>query len=183
MHDGADSGAAAHLDAANPSGDPRRGLVAAWLGWWVVLAALYLLLADNTVLPELVTGAVITTIGATGAVLVRGQRGRLLRPRARWLLGAWRPLLGLFADVVPLLRVLVTHGILRRPAPSGLVELPYERTSDDADDAAHRAFTQALGSFAPNTIVVDIDEERRLLVAHQVELGDDAKTSARPLRP
>ena len=175
-------GAAAHLDPANASGDPRRGLAAAWLGWWVVLAALYLLLADNTVLPELITGAVVTTIGATGAVLVRSQRNVLLRPRARWLLLAWRPLLSLFTDLVPLLRVLVTQGILRRPAPSGLVELPYEHTGDDPEAAAHRAFTEALGSLAPNTVVVDIDEERGVLLAHQLRLGDDAGTSARPLR-
>jgi hypothetical protein len=30
----------------------------AWLAWWMLLAALYLLLADTTAVPELVTGAV-----------------------------------------------------------------------------------------------------------------------------
>ena len=182
MQDGADTGSAAPLDGASASGDPRRGLAAAWLGWWVVLAALYLLLADNTVLPELITGAVVTTVGATGAVLVRSQRRMLLRPRARWLIEAWRPLLGLFTDLVPLLQVLVTHGILRRPAPSGVVEFPYAHTGDDPTAAAHRAFTQALGSLAPNTVVVDIDQERGLLLAHQLRRGDDVATSARPLR-
>jgi multisubunit Na+/H+ antiporter MnhE subunit len=183
MQDGADTGAAAHGGAGSASGDRRRGLAVAWLAWWVVLAALYLLLVDNTVLPELITGAVVAAVGATGAVLVRGQRRILLRPQPRWLLDAWRPLLGLLTDLVPLARVLVTRGILRRPAPSGLVELPYAHTGDDPTAAAHRAFTQALGSLAPNTLVVDIDEERGVLLAHQLERGDDAATSARPLRP
>jgi len=183
MRDGADTGAGARAGAASASGDPRRGLAAAWLGWWVVLAALYLLLADNTVLPELITGAVIAAIGATGAVLVRGQRRMLLRPRGRWLLRAWRPLLGLVTDLVPLTRVLVTRGVLRRTAPGGLVELPYAHTGDDPTGAAHRALTQVLGSLAPNTVVVDIDEERGVLLAHQLERGDDAATSARPLGP
>lgn len=167
----------------NRAGDPRRGSVAAWLGWWVALAALYLLLVDKIDVPEAVTGAVIASTGATGAVLVRRQRRALLRPRARWLLDAWRPLLGLFTDVWPLLRVLVSHGVLRRPAPSGYVEVPYGHVGDDATAGAHRAFTEALGSLGPNTIVVDIDEERRLLLAHQLRRGDDAARSARPLRP
>lgn len=177
MSDGAATG------IVNRSGDPRRGVVLAWLGWWVACAALYLLLIDKIDVPEAITGAVIASVGATGAVLVRTQRRRLLRPRARWLLDAWRPLLGVFIDIWPLLRVLVTHGVLRRPAPSGYVEMPYGHVTDDATAAAHGALTQALGSLGPNTFVVEIDEERRMLVAHQLKLGDDAETSARPLRP
>jgi multisubunit Na+/H+ antiporter MnhE subunit len=164
-------------------GDPRRGVAVAWLAWWVVLAALYLLLVDTTLLPELVAGAVIAAVGATGAVLVRGQRHLLLRPRARWLRGTWRPLAGLVTDLVPLARVLVTHGVLRRPSPSRLVEVPYDHTADDPEDAAHRALTQALGSLAPNTVVVDIDDERGVLLAHQLGPREDAARAATPLGP
>jgi multisubunit Na+/H+ antiporter MnhE subunit len=130
-----------------------------------------------------VAGAVIAAVGATGAVLVRRQRRLLLRPRAAWLGAAWRPLLRLFTDLVPLVRVLVTRGILRRPAPGRLVEVPYAHHGDDGDDAAHRAFTQALGSLAPNTIVVEIDPDRGVLVAHQLQPADDAASAATPLGP
>lgn len=164
-------------------GDPRRGVAVAWLVWWVALAALYLLLIDTTLLPELVTGAVVAAVGATGAVLVRRQRHLLLRPRARWLRGAWRPLTGLVTDLVPLARVLVTHGMLRRPSPGRIVEVPYHHMGDDPEDAAHRALTQALGSLAPNTLVVDIDSERGVLLAHQLAPSDDAATAATPLGP
>lgn len=164
-------------------GDPRRGLAGAWLAWWLVLAALYLLLIDTTLLPELITGAVGAAIGATGAVLVRRQRRLLLRPRAHWLRGAWRPLAGMFGDLVPLVRVLVAHGVLRRPASGRLVEVPYAHTADDGEDAAHRALTQALGSLAPNTVVVDIDTDRGVLLAHQLVARDDARTAATPLGP
>src|SRR3954451_13156491 len=130
-----------------------------WLSWWVLLAALYLCLADNTVLPELVVGAVAAAIGATGAVLVRGQRRTLLRPRLRWLRGAWRPLLGVFGDFVPLVRA------LPRRRPGVLVESPL---SGPADDPAYVALAEALGTLGPNTLVVDIDRERGVVLAHQL---------------
>jgi hypothetical protein len=144
------------------------GMVRAWLTWFVLLYALYVLLADNTVLPELVVGVVAAAVGATGAVVVRQQRARLLRPRARMLTGAWRPLLGVFADLVPLTRVLVTRGILRHPGEGRLEETPFTPLSDSGEDAAERALAEALGSLAPNGIVVGIDHERGVLVTHRL---------------
>src|SRR5919202_1097723 len=104
----------------------------AWVAWWVLLAGLYLLLVDTTPIPELATMAAAATIGATGAVLVRQQRPRVLRPRARWVLAAWRPLLGLFGDVVPLVRALAARGVLRRPGAGALVEIAFD--AGDGED-------------------------------------------------
>jgi multisubunit Na+/H+ antiporter MnhE subunit len=146
----------------------------AWVIWWVLSAALYLLLADNTVWPELAVGAVAAAIGATGAVLVRRSRTALLRPRARWLRGAWRPLLGIVTDFAPLVRALP-----RRP-DGELVEVAL---GEEAGDPAYRALTEALGTLAPNTIVVEIDHERRVVLAHQLVPTDDPAPAAAPLRP
>ena len=144
------------------------GMARAWLTWFVLLYPLDLLLADDPVLPELATGVAAAAIGATGAVVVRAQRTRLLKPKPRMLKGAWRPLLGLFTDLVPLTRVLVTSGILRRPTASRLDETPFTALSDSGEDAAERALAEALGSLAPNSIVVGLDHERGLLVTHRL---------------
>jgi multisubunit Na+/H+ antiporter MnhE subunit len=141
----------------------------AWLTWFVLLYALYVLLADNTVLPELLTGVVAAAIGATGATVVRAQRARLLKPRPRMLSGAWRPLLGVFADLVPLTRVLVTRGILRRPTESRVEETPFTALSDSGEDAAERALAEALGSLAPNRVVIGLDHERGVLLTHRLQ--------------
>lgn len=62
-----------------------------WLAWWIVSAALWMALVDNQPLPELIAGAVVATLAATAAVLVRpsdrplrlrlppGAAGRALR--------------------------------------------------------------------------------------------------------
>jgi multisubunit Na+/H+ antiporter MnhE subunit len=149
-------------------------LLAVWLTWWAILAALYLLIDDSVLVPELVVGAFAAAVGATGATLVHRERVVLLRGELRWLGAAGSALARLVGDVWPLARALP-----RRGGTSTLVEVPFDATSDGPRDTARRAATEALGSLAPNTIVVRIDTERGKVVAHQlVPTGDPARRAA-----
>jgi hypothetical protein len=49
--------------------------------------------------------------------------------------------------------------------------VPFRRGEDETLDAGRQALAEALGSFAPNTIVVGIDSERELILAHQLRRG------------
>ena len=159
------------------SSRPRQpGAVRAWAVWWVLLAALWLALVDNTPLSELVAGAVAAAIAATGAVLVRGQRRVVTRPDPRWLGRVWRPLARLAADI----RALVA-ALPRRGAGSALTEVPYAAVGEEPREAAHRVLTQALGSLGPNTIVVDVDQERGTMLVHQLVPTPDPAADAQPL--
>jgi multisubunit Na+/H+ antiporter MnhE subunit len=159
----------------------RAGAARAWGAWWIVSAALWLALVDRVQLDELAVGAVVAACAATGAVLVRSQRTVLLAPRAGWLAPAWRPVLGLVADLAPLARALWRRGILRRAERGRLVEVPFAAFGEDGRQTAYRVLTEALGSLAPNTVVVDADEERRVLVVHQLVATDDVRRRACPL--
>jgi multisubunit Na+/H+ antiporter MnhE subunit len=150
------------------------------LAWWALLAGLYLLLADTVVAPELVAGAVAATIATVGAALVHRER-RPLKLRRRWLPGAARAMFGIVGDLVPLARALVARGILRRDGEGTLIELPFTATGDGPEEAAYRALTEALGSLGPNTIVVDVDRRRGVLIAHQLLPTADAAARAAPL--
>jgi hypothetical protein len=103
-----------------------------WLRWWILLAALYLVLAWSLAPAELVVAAIAATVGTLGAAAV-GARARLP------LRGAGRPLLGLFTDLVPLVRALAARRGGR-----------FERTP---------AVDPALGSLAPASIVVREDDD------------------------
>jgi multisubunit Na+/H+ antiporter MnhE subunit len=131
-----------------------------WLTWWVLLAALYVLIDDSALLPELVAGALAAAIGATGATLVHRERQVLLKGDVRW----------------PLLRALP-----RRGGTGGMVEIPFDATTDGPRDTARRALTEALGTLAPNTIVVRIDTDRRVVIAHQLVSTDDPAAGATPV--
>jgi len=156
-------------------------LLGVWLSWWLILAALYLLIDDSALVPELVAGAVAAAIGATGATLVHRERQVLLRGELRWLRAIPRVLVDLVGDLWPLARALVQRGLLRRGGAGVIVEVPFGATSDGPRDTARRAATEALGTLAPNTIVVRIDTDRGVLVAHQLVPTDDPDRRASPL--
>ena len=158
-------------------GGGRRGAAIAWVGWWLACVSVYLVLVDTVVLPELVTGAVIAAIGASGATLLRAQRRLVMRPRARWLISLWRPVASYPRDLVTVTRALLR----RRPAPGRLYALPFESGADDPRSAARRVLGPSAGSFAPNTFVVGFDAERGLLLVHQLVPSADPAADADPL--
>jgi multisubunit Na+/H+ antiporter MnhE subunit len=135
---------------------------AAWLGVCALLAPLWLLLVDMTESPELITGAVVVAIAAIGSELVRAHDVARARPVWRGLARAWKPILRAPADVG---RVALAIAGRRR---GGFYALPFRPGGDDPADVGRRALAEALGSFAPNTIVVGVDQEREHLLAHQL---------------
>ncbi len=147
-------------------------VVRAWLIWWGLGAALWLALVDRTELAELLTGAVVCAIAATGAVLVRRQRPVLTRLRAAWLGRALRAATGQVTDLPLLVAVLWRRGVLRRDERGALAIAPF--ASVDRDDPAHagdRAAAQAIGSLPPSVVVIDVDVDRGVLIEHRLEGG------------
>jgi multisubunit Na+/H+ antiporter MnhE subunit len=161
-------------------GGGRAGAIRAWAIWWVLCAALWLALFDRVPLAGLVTGAAAATLGATAAVLVRGQRQTIIRLRARWLGPGLRATTALVTDLAPLARALVTRGVRRRPVTGTVHALPFSVVGDDPEELGLRVLTAALGSFGPNTIVIDIDTDSGTLYAHQLVSSDPA-AAAMPL--
>lgn len=167
------------MTGSGPSGGGGRpGAVIAWVGWWLGSAALYLVLVDTVVEPELVTGAVIATIASSAAVLVRAQRRVVMRPRAVWLRGLWRPVASYPRDLWTVTRALLA----RKPVSGALYALPFEPGGDDARAAARRVLGPTAGSLAPNTFVVGLDPETGLLLVHQLVPSADPSADADPLR-
>ena len=95
--------------------------------------------------------------------------------------GALRALARFVPDLVPLATALWRRGVRRADDRGRLVEVPYGAVGDDPEQAAHRVLTEALGSFAPNSIVVDVDTERRTLLVHELVPTDDPAAGAKPL--
>ncbi len=148
-------------------GGGAPGARRAWLAWWVLLTGLWLALADSRRLEEVVAAILVGAFGATAAVLVRAQRDVVLRPRPRWVLDALLPPLARWPrDLWALTRALVAR-------PRGrIVEEPFEATGEDPRSAARRALAIGGGTLAPNSIVVEIDADRGVLIRHELVEGD-----------
>jgi multisubunit Na+/H+ antiporter MnhE subunit len=127
-----------------------------WLVWWVLLTALYVVLVDTRRLQELVAAAVVGAIGAIGALIVRHEIDAPLRPRPRAALRELRTVLSWPRDLA-----LLAGALVRRPRGQ-VVEVEFEA------DAADTVAAVAGRSLAPNRIVIDVDDERGVLIYHEL---------------
>lgn len=157
-------------------GGGAAGAARAWIGWWLVSAALWVWLVDNTHVPELIVGAGVSVISASAALVVRQQRIVVLRPRVAWLLRLWRPLLTYPRDIGLLIAALPRRSVGR------FVALPAHLPGDDPRTAAQRVLMQTAASFAPNTYVIGTDVDRELVLLHQLVRTRSIEADADPLR-
>jgi multisubunit Na+/H+ antiporter MnhE subunit len=141
-------------------------------GFWaavVVGGALYLLLIDNTSSPELYAMAAAVLLAAvfTEAAGRRGLRGASAHPRR--LRHAWRVLAQVPRDIFWVSAAALSQLVSPQATRGSLRAVPFDfGDADDPGDMARRALTEGLGSLTPNTIVLGIDEERNLLLVHQL---------------
>jgi hypothetical protein len=142
--------------------------VVAWLGWWLALFWLWLLLVGQWNREELAAAALAAAIAAGGAEFARSRTG----------FGARFPL-GLLTDLPSALgMVVVDFGIVlwallasvarRRVVRGEFVSREPERESCVSRGAGPRAWTVLLASYSPNAYVVDVDPESRLVLLHDL---------------
>jgi multisubunit Na+/H+ antiporter MnhE subunit len=140
-----------------------------WLATWLAAAAFWMVLIDSVRLSEMLAGAVVAALAATGVALVRRQRVADQAIRPRYVLGVWRVLLGVVPDVGRLTRAAFAQVVQRRPVRGEIVALPFPHTGGDPDTRARRAIAVGLGSVAPNSIIVGVDRDAGRLLVHQLE--------------
>jgi len=155
-------------------------LVARWLAWWVVGAGLWMVLDDTTLLPELIDGAVAAAIGATAATVTMTRSPLRFGLRLAWLRWWWRPLRQFAGDLPALVGHLSAALRGGDRDPGDLRAVPFRVDPDGSKRAAQVALASVAGSFAPNSIVVAIDEAAGLLIVHQLSV-DSTRAGADPL--
>lgn len=161
-----------------PGAKPRRAL--AWFGWWVGLQVLWLVLVGTLDASELVLGAAAAALGATAAVVVLLPGVDRFDGSARWLLRAWRLPWQAVTDTGRLTGALWRRLVRREPVHGGFRVLPFAYGGPDSRAVARRAAAKAAGSFAPNTYVVGIDEQRDEVLYHEL-VRADGRTGCDPL--
>ena len=146
-----------------------RGRLAGWLGWFVALNVLWLVLISAWVWEEEVLGLFASAVAATAAEAVREQGLAGFRLRVRWLwhvrvaagpgrardaAGAGAPWPGRWS------------GVVGSTAVSGWSPCRCQTIRDE--QAAKRALLTAGESFAPNAYVVAIDNREGLMLMHEL---------------
>lgn len=162
---------------AEDRGRPRawRRRLGAWVSGWIAAVAVYLLLIDTTDLPELIVGALAATIAAAAFALGRDQYVAAETVRVHWLKRVWRPLARVPADVAALSWTAVRQLARPRETQGAFRAVRFRCHEDEAQRVGRWALAESLGSFAPNTIVVGVDPQRELILAHQLHRAGGAE--------
>lgn len=142
--------------------------MAPWLLAWLAAAAIWIVLADSVRLAELVAGAAVASLAATGFELVRRQRVAAQALRPELSLRVWRVLLRAVPDVWRLTRAAFGQLVQRKAVRGEVVAMPFGHGEDTPDARAYRAVAEGFGSIAPNSIVIGVDPDSGLLLVHQL---------------
>jgi multisubunit Na+/H+ antiporter MnhE subunit len=150
-----------------------RSRIVGWLAWFAVLNVLWLVFIAAWVPEEEVLGLVASAIAATAAQAVREQGLARFRMRARWLWHArvlpWRAV----SESGLVLFILARHLMRKGPVRGRFRVVPVTLPKDPREQAAKRALLTAGESFAPNGYVLTIDTRKKVMLVHELELGDE----------
>jgi multisubunit Na+/H+ antiporter MnhE subunit len=135
---------------------------------FVLAAAFYLLLIDTVDLPEFCAGAAVAALAAAAFELSREQGVAEAEIKPAWLTRAGRVLVRVPTQIATVSREAVAQLFTRRRSRGVFRVVPFSASGDTPGDAGRRALAEALGSLTPNTIVIGVDAERKLLLVHQL---------------
>lgn len=144
-------------------------MVRLWLLAWLASAAFWMVLTDSVRVAELVAGVGVAALAATALEVVRRQRVAEQGLHPVLLLRGGRALLRILPDVGRLTRAAFAQLAERKESRGVVVALPFAASGDDPESRARRAAAERFGSIAPNTLVVGVDPDSGLLLAHQLE--------------
>jgi hypothetical protein len=142
--------------------------------WIVVLGVLigggfYLLLIDTASLPELYVLAGVAP--ACGLLFLVSREAGFIEARINPLLllsRLWRLGLQIPLDIALVCWEALAQLVAPRPVRGSLRATRFRAIEQDAPGTGRRALAEALGSVAPNTIVIGIHAELGLLLVHQL---------------
>jgi hypothetical protein len=136
---------------------------------FAITGAFYLLLIDTAEEPELYAGAAVALVGAAAFAAGRQQGFAEASPGSGWLRQSWRVLVRIPADVWRVSLAALEQLVRPRASRGVLRAVPFRHGEGESGrEVGRRALAEGLGSLAPNTIVIGIDPERDLILAHQL---------------
>jgi hypothetical protein len=147
-----------------------RALRTAWIFTLGVLigGGVYFVLIDTASLPELYLLAGVAVGCAAAFWLAREQGFIESRIVPWWLLNGWHVVVKIPVDIGLLCWQAVVQLAAPKPARGLFRAGRFEAVDDSPIDTGRRALSEWVGSLSPNTIVVGVDPDRRLVLVHQL---------------
>jgi multisubunit Na+/H+ antiporter MnhE subunit len=141
----------------------RLALAAMLIAWWALLGGGWMLLVDTVSTAEVLSAVAASLVAAFATRVVFGGVDSM-RPAASLLVALARQMARVPADLW-LLAVALRRALAGRRRPGRFHELALELPSSERGNG-RRAAIELVGSLAPNTIVLGVDERR--VIVHQL---------------
>jgi multisubunit Na+/H+ antiporter MnhE subunit len=145
-----------------------RHRAATWLAWWVLLMALWVAVDDSLRSDELLAGAGAAALAALAAEIAGYQAATRLQIKAGWLGRACRLPGEVAHDTWTVFAALARTLATRRPPRGGFRQLPVRYGDGTPLGVTRRVLLTGAYSLAPNTFVLGMDEERDVMVVHEL---------------
>jgi len=137
---------------------------AGWMAWWIALFLLWLLVAGEWNRVELLAAACAATLGASIAEGVRAFTGVKVQIPLRDIASAWTVPLMVFVDFGIVVGALLRSGFRRERVGGRFVV----RDLNMGTDFGSRAWLTYAATVSPNAYVVDVDDEQRAVLLHDL---------------
>lgn len=142
--------------------------VAVWVGSWLALFWLWMLLDGTWNHIAWIAAACAATVAATVGEVARSRAGAELRVPFRWLLRGWTVPWQILVDFWILVRVLVLSLVRRRVVRGVFRSHEFPAGGADLTSVGIRVWANYAGNFSPNAYVVEIEPERSLSLVHDL---------------
>ena len=149
--------------------DGLARLLAFFAAWWLALLGWWVLIVGTNAGIELVGGACAATLGAALAVRLRRRRLLSFRLEPPWLAKTLRVPWHVARELAIVLWVLALHVARVRPVRSAYRAFPFPTGRVDPVSRGRRGLVAAADALSPNTIPVEMDCERGLLLRHELD--------------
>jgi hypothetical protein len=137
--------------------------------WWLALAGFWVLLVGTNAGIELVAGACAATVGAAFALWVRRKGLLRFRFEPRWLARTAKVPWKIVEELGVVLWALALHLTRVRRVRSAYRAFAFPAGRADAVSAGRRAVATLADSMSPNTLPLDMDCERGLVLRHELD--------------
>jgi multisubunit Na+/H+ antiporter MnhE subunit len=145
----------------------RRRLVLLAAVWWLIAFGLWLLLTSTVAPNEVLTGLGAAALTAVVMIAVDAHEHIAARPRPGWAPFALYLPVRILVDTWLLTRALATR-LRGRRVQGQYVEVQMPRAATAAERRAMEALSTIVASIAPDQYVVDFDEDRRVVLLHEL---------------
>ena len=134
----------------------------------VLGAAFYMVLIDTVDLPEVYAAIGAVALSAAGYEAARRQGIAEARVSPGWVARGGRVIVDIPRQIVWVSWQALAQVAGPRQRRGTLRAVAFRAGGAGSSDVGRRALAEGLGSLAPNTIVIGIDDERDLLLVHQL---------------